>query len=304
MTIAAGFRCDGGVLLCSDSLISGGSVNNQQRKIIPFNLPQIKANVAIALAGSVPHCLSVIGRLSHKLNQISAATGLDDALFVSVFEDVLAKFHAKHLFPHPHYRYDGGPSVYFIAAVQYQEKQRTSLFTTSETVVSQTYDFAFTGIGESIARYIVEPLAKTVTCSLGDDQVLLIADHMLHQVKRFVPGCGDASQFFYLGDNGAFHPPVHGALLPEDRSETFRRIMADLFFASANLDLDDDAVALSVELTDQRIKNIRKEQRAEREKRRQLGAKIFANPIIGVGPFPRSTRIKRQLADRTSKGPQ
>jgi hypothetical protein len=152
-------------------------------------------------------------------------------------------------------------------------------------------DYAFIGAGQSIAQYIIEPLAYPRMSVMSTKHVILLADHMLHQVKRFVPSCGGASQFQWMGYDGAFHPSANQMYERELYSNTFRRIAADLFYAAADLDKKDRLVSLGLELTDKRIREIRKEQRSEVERRAKLGSRICDLPVIAT-PWPLDNPIK------------
>ena len=59
-----------------------------------------------------------------------------------------------------------------------------------------------------------------------------------------------------------------GRLASAAYSETFERIVADLFYASANLDMDDVRVSIKLALTDDRIRQIRAGQRAAKRSAR------------------------------------
>ncbi|MGA3318842.1 MAG: hypothetical protein ABSC64_20690 [Candidatus Korobacteraceae bacterium] len=289
MTIAAGLRSNSGVLMCADTQISGGDVNTAQSKLFAFNAPLAGLNVIVSFAGTVANCRSVIGKIYNSFNSVDPCDGsLDDMKVSERIEEVVRTYHEQHLYKHPHYGYSGGPVVYLLIAVQYRsggKPYKTSLFSTSETNVTQHGNYAFIGAGESIANYIVEPLAYLPLTAMPTKHVILLADHMLHQVKRFVPGCGGASQFKWMGDDGAFHPSATQMYMPELYSSTFRRIMADLFYAAADLDKDDRLVSLGLELTDKRIKEIREEQRSEVERRAKLGSRICDLPVIAT-PWP------------------
>jgi hypothetical protein len=269
--------------MCSDSLISGGDINSAQSKIVPFSAPKLDANIAVAYAGSVSHCWNAIHALAKRIDDLSPADGpLTGDRFRDVLTETLLSYYPKQIFQHPRYGYYDGPQIYLVAALQ--SCGETRIFKTDETAVNEFGDYVFAGVGESIARYIVEPLIVVSLASMHAEKVLLLADHMLHQVKRFVPGCGDVSQFFYISNDLGFCAPARELLLPEERSDTFRRIVADLFYASADLDLDDDLVNIGLHLTDRRITQIRQEQLSERERRKALGPKLFTNPLIGIGP--------------------
>jgi hypothetical protein len=186
----------------------------------------------------------------------------------------------------------GGPSISLIAVVQHRDTGGVTIFSTEETAVNQHSEYVFVGAGAGFAKHVVEPLVCVSLSSIPRDKVLLLADHMLHQVKVSVPGCGDQSQFFYAGYDAGFCRTARQALLPEQRSSTFQRIVSDLFYASADLDLDDDLVNIGLHLTDRRIIQIREEQRSERERRQKLGPAIFDFPLIGLGPTVEKYRTK------------
>jgi hypothetical protein len=285
VTIAAAMRCADGVILCSDSLISGGDVNDSQAKIVPFNVPALNMNVAVAFAGTVAHCWCAIRNVAQELNSLPPSSNSSaSALFSSTLTEVLVEYHKKHIFPHPLFRYMGGPSIELIAVLQDQDTRQVTIFSSNETAVNPQGQYAFVGVGAAFAKHIVDPLICLSLSSMPRNKVLLLADHMLHQVKLSVPGCGDSSQFFYVGNDIGFCRPAHQPLLPEERSSTFQRIVSDLFYASADLDLDDDLVNIGLHLTDKRIIQIREEQRSERERRRKLGPATFDFPLLGIGP--------------------
>ncbi len=305
VTIAAAMRCQGGVILCADSLISGGDVNLGQSKIVKLNLPALQANVAIAFAGTLSCCMSAISSIGLRLQSIPSSKGpLTDELFKNEVEEVLVKFFKKHMYPDPTYGSWTGDSLYLLAVIQNQETNQTSIFSTEKTTANLHWDAAFVGAGASLARYITEPLVLISVASMSDDKVLLLADHMLQQVKRFVPGCGNESEFFFISNLTGFCPVSREPLLARERSDTFRQIIAELFYASADLDLDDDLVRIGLHFTDKRIRQIREEQRSERERRAKLGPKLFAAPLIGKGPGPVEEYEIRPSDAQTSKGQQ
>jgi hypothetical protein len=302
VTIAAAMRCQGGVILCADSLVSGADVNLSQAKIVIMNLPALRANVAFAFAGTVSCCMSAISAIGLRLRKIPSTKGpLTDELFKNEVEEVLVKFFKKHLYPDPNFGNWTGDSVFLLGVVQNQETHQTSIFSTEKTFVNLHGEAGFIGSGASIARYIAEPLVLVSVASMPDEKVLLLADHMLQQVKRFVPGCGNESQFFFISNSLGFCPLTREPLLARERSDTFRQIIAELFYASADLDLDDDLVKIGLHMTDRRIQNIREEQRSERERRQKLGPRLFSSPLIGRGPTVEKYEV-RPLVSQPSKG--
>jgi 20S proteasome alpha/beta subunit len=295
MTIAAGFQCQGGLLICADTLVSGGDVNIAEKKIYAFNIPNMNANAVFSFAGTVPHCRSAINKIYHALNALpQSESPLTDLMVNGIIEDVITQYYQQHLFKHPRFGYADGPSIYLLAAIQYRDTKSTSLFTTVEDAVTQEGSFAFVGVGEPIARYIIEPLVYPAM-RMQPKHALLLADHVLHQVKRFVPDCGGASLFFWLGHDGSFHHASPQIMLPELYSDTWRRITADLFYAAADVDLDDHVVGIGLMMAEKRIKEIRKEQRVEKKRRDSLRRWLIPAPLIGdPGTPPKIPRPKKR----------
>jgi hypothetical protein len=305
VTIAAAMRCQGGVILCADSLASGMEINLSQSKIVIVNLPELRANLAIAFSGGISHCMSAISSIGLTLRKIPASKGpLTEELLKFVVEDVLARFYKKHMYPDPHFGTWTEDSVCLLIILQNIESGGTSIFSTEKTVVNLHREAAFIGAGAALARYVTEPLVCISVASMPDDKVLLLADHMLQQVKRFVPSCGDESHFFFVSNAMGFCPITREPLLARERSDTFRQIIAELFYASADLDLDDELVRIGLHMTDKRIRNIREEQRDERERRQKLGSKLFARPLIGRGPEPMEKYDVRPSDSQTSEDQQ
>lgn len=264
VTIAAGFRAQGGVLLCADTLITQGTVNTWEQKIVPFNIPNLNANAAIAFAGTLGDCKTAVRRIHRAF--IAAPTSrkpVTSEFILETLERVLLKFHREQIYCNPKYKDWDGPIVELIVAVQDCGAHRVFLFSSSEVNVIPVSGYAFVGCGKPIAEYIAAPL--NYFPDRGNKHVLTLASHVLNQVKNFVPGCGGASQFFFLGNDGAFNP-VHTESFKDERySNTFRQIVADLFYAAADLDLDDQLVDLGIRELRNRIKEIRTEQREMRE---------------------------------------
>lgn len=112
-------------------------------------------------------------------------------------------------------------------------------------------------------------------------EAILLASHMLYQVKKYVSSCGGRSVFTFIAGDGSVHDDVDfGPLASPAYSETFERIVSDLFYASANLDMEDGRVSVKLALTDERIRQIRAEQRAQRDQRDDLLQRLSELPSI------------------------
>ncbi len=231
--------------------------------------------MAFASAGTVSFALSAFQSIKNSL--LSLPKGVFDETSLQVFlEDELCKFHEKHIFKHPRYGYTDGPQVSFIIAAQFKDSASLSLFSTDETTVNPEYGYCFTGSGAELAKYIVYPLAMTQLHTRPMSEVLLLATHMLRQVQMSAGGCGQGGSFFRLSVEGWFHDVQHFALPNIDTySDKFQGIIDRLFYAAADLDMDDQLVKFSVQLTDRLIQEIRDEQREEKKRREELQKKLL-----------------------------
>ena len=275
MTIAAYFRFSEGVLLCADSEYSHATLKLPGRKLFPVNVQRCRTNIVFALAGSVPFGKMAIQEITRRLQKLPDGS-LDETSLHHELEEELQRFHDAHIYKHPDFNKYGGPDFNLIAAAHFAGTNAISTYSTSQAAVTvEGGDYYATGSGEEIAHYIVEPLTHPPLGNRLFRDILLVATHMLYQVKKFVPGCGGTSVFFLMDRKGNFHPTAEYELLaPAAYSETFQRILGDLFFAGADLSADDEAVEIMLHLTDLRIQEIRDEQRAEKQRRDELQDKL------------------------------
>lgn len=270
VTIAAAFRFQDGVILCADSEYTHTTRKLPGRKIIPVNAWKQDMNLAIAFAGTMAVAKMAVQQFQEHLAALPP-TPLSEAQFASELNTFLREFHEKNIFHHPRYLYSDGPNFWLIVAAQFKKSKAISLFSTSETAVNIEYDFCAVGSGQEFAEQVIGPLVYPTMRDKTRHQALLLATHTLYQVKKYVSGCGGSSNFMLIGNNGTFYPLTSFEILaPSAYSETFERIIADLFYAAADMDMDDPQVSAMLQLTDTRIKEIREEQRHERERMKQL----------------------------------
>lgn len=270
MTIAAGFKCQDSVILCTDLEITYPTLKLPEKKIFPLNVPNREMNIAFATAGTFNYAKSAFQFIKKSLLELSKGTF--DTTSLQVFlEDQLCMFHEKHIYKHPRYGYTDGPQVFFVIAAQFKNEQNVSLFATDETTVNPEHPYCFRGSGEEIARYVVEPLTMPQFDKRPAKEILLVATHMLRQVQKSAGYCGQGSSFFRLSNDGDFHP-VHHFPLPmvDSYSDTFQGILESAFFAGADLDMDDSMVKAYFRIAPRMMEQIRAEQRDEKRRRQEL----------------------------------
>ena len=152
----------------------------------------------------------------------------------------IVSFPQGHIYRHPRFGYTDGPSIEMVIAVSLQGDFRGTsakgpllLVSTDETTVNVDNDAGFVSVGrgKSMADFIVFPFAIRAFQLLKFKEALLLATHMLCQIKSHVPDCGGMSQFVLVNAKGGLSPvtdyeiPSH-----EQYSDTFQAILHDLFF--------------------------------------------------------------------------
>jgi 20S proteasome alpha/beta subunit len=208
LTIAAGFKFEKGVLICADTEITQGWSKYRGQKIfaVTFGGKQNPGpKVAFAIAGWVPYAKRAIAVCQEHISKIHLKTPrqLTNEGIRSCIADGLEKFHRKHIYKHPHYGTDAGPSVEFLIGAWSHVTGRPSLFSTSEAVVNEVPDFGCIGIGSYFARYVGNGLYRH---DLPLRKIVLLATHLLRQTKNNVPSCGQESQFMTLQVGGEMSP--------------------------------------------------------------------------------------------------
>jgi ATP-dependent protease HslVU (ClpYQ) peptidase subunit len=276
MTIAAGFRCNEGIIMCCDSEFSYSDVRLRGQKMVAIIAPHLAVRMVAAFAGWADLSRMLVRKLDEGLQKQKKALW-SEAEFCNFLERTLKSFHEDHIFTHPRYGYADGPSVELAIAASLNNQPDLSLFSTQETAVNLEGEFVTVGSGKGFADYIVIPLTAKQFRGMNRKDIVLLATHMLCQVKMHAPGCGGMSNFAMVGRDGHLYPVTDWEIPSHEYySQTFREILRDLFFAMGDLDLDDRAIQQSIDIAKQRAHIIREEQKAETEKRQKLIERMTA----------------------------
>ena len=227
MTIAAGFTCRSGVLLCTDSEMGGGTLKVNKPKVGWFS-DERGGKVTYAVAG---HSAFALGAK----NKCRAALKADPAAdFFKVMEGALAAEYEKKVFPHPD-RYAANYNLLF--GHWPAGSNKVELWGTFETALLPIADFECFGVGLDLADYLMRPVFNTLYL---ESQVAVIAAYMLTRVKQCVSGCGGPSQFIMLRNDGTheFIKPPQEVLLEND-AENFHARSLRLFSLAVNTEIAD-----------------------------------------------------------------
>jgi 20S proteasome alpha/beta subunit len=280
VTIAAAFRCEGGVILCADTEVSGGELKESEGKIRLEKFQKSGMLVAVALAGWADLGKMLIADLFSRLRELTSEKATEP-IVINLIVAELEKFHRRHVFKHPQFGYPYGPSVTLLLAINYPGSGQVSMLYTNETAVNRFSLYKAIGAGAPFATNIIKPLSYSFLATMMTTKnVMLLATHVLYQVKKYVPTCGGNSSFLMVKNDGFFGQVGEFNLnSPAAYSETFERIIAELFYASADLDLNDTQVCIGLNLTETRIAEIRHQQRKEKERRAELQKTLELPPV-------------------------
>jgi 20S proteasome alpha/beta subunit len=236
MTIAAGFVARGGILLCTDSLYSGG-VNVHGRKIFTHKYPA--GVVSFAIAG-------------HELLAKKTVQDCDDIVrtnpdyCVSVptirrmIEQTIKSAHEQYVETRPHEERDAYRFQLLIAIATREEG--AFLFSSSGPVLAQVENYECLGTGGYVGHHIIQNAYRP---GMSLDQVATIAIHALGAAKRYVEGVGGPSQFECIRDSAVMetlgrHFPYDLATIMDMEITTYEDETARLLSAIATSELNDD----------------------------------------------------------------
>jgi hypothetical protein len=267
VTIAAGFRCRDGVVLCADTEESGIGFKRKVAKIEfrPELWPSSK-DAPIALftgSGDGPFVDEIINRMWEAV-KISGETELRKILRTMMLEN--RKYHREIWEVYPTmFSVDQLPDADLLFAVA--AKDGFGLFSAASTRFKPIPGYATIGCGGELAHYICSDAYSSST-----QRSVALAAHMLEQVKTSIPGCGGESYIAILGKSGAAH------LLPREEAEEMGKHLAEgeqgltqMLVASADFSISDQEFKYSVSAYSQ---NLLKSRRALRKLREGRNKKI------------------------------
>lgn len=197
MTIAAGFRCADGVLICADTQETFPDyLKTYTSKISTF---QHEQDYRLALSGAGES--DIIEMVFQEIVERLRVKQHDSEFVERTIRDVVYDVTAKHVIPFPK---EERPWFHLIIAVQ-ANGARVRLFKTSGSVVR--WDHSFACVGEvALAHYAVKDMEfpRLPMCVVRG-----FAVHMLKQVKDYSPNCGKYSEMVQLYDDWDFSLPSH-----------------------------------------------------------------------------------------------
>ncbi len=269
MTIAAGFRCSDGIVLCADSeYTEGGLLKFTGSKFSVLN--GFDCNLVTVFSGDQD--FATMGSDEIQAGVLKSGMTAEDVL--PIIKSVIERLHKKHMYQHPRAGYAEGPEVYFLIGL-WTKKDGFELWTTSRTTVTRVPQWHTIGAGHYLAAY----LGKTLLMDpVNVSEAALLGSYLLTQAKEHVPGCGGNTTIVTLTKEGEIK--TESNLYDSERQiffDDFEKMVKCFFYTLGNLDLPIDEFNRTLESTIQKSKNLRQERiqfKQMRERDEELERKI------------------------------
>jgi hypothetical protein len=149
MTIAGGFPCQGGVLLCADTQHEGGATKTCSAKVRLSNCRTGK--VAYAYAGHTPFAISAIQKCTREIKKV-----LNPEDIVPKLEDVIDAEYKRTVYAHPDRNSDWQIQDSLLFAI-WNKGSQSWLYSAHETSLQNVLTFECFGIGMDVANYLIKP---------------------------------------------------------------------------------------------------------------------------------------------------
>jgi hypothetical protein len=264
MTIAAGFLCDDGIVICADREVSTGSDKWEESKIFTLHTDAEtpKTNAIIAGSGWLDYVKMTVDKIRKRAMFMSTALEIEEAV-----EETVLEVHRKHI---RFYSGDEKPNFDLIVGIR-DDSGLVLLQSIGTSVRRVPTRFSCIGVGQTLASYISRKLnPQDDTAS----EAALLAVQILEQVKANVPECGGLfSDVAVLPKDGPLIRINPSALLDiGNRSREFALLLKPLLMSVTNPTLsEEDFEERILELT-QKCRHIRMESQ-ERMRRARSGKK-------------------------------
>ena len=277
MTIAAGFVVEDGVVLCTDSLYSGG-IKRMGKKIFPLQLNG--GAVAFAVAGHEPFAARAIEECALCFDQNpdhqASVTGIK-----STVELALKNFHEQFVFTRPADERDKVRFQLLVAMATLTESP--CIFSSCETVLTPISRYECIGSGYFVGEHIIE---TGYTQNMRLDDAVLLGIHATAVAKEYVEGVGGPIQLLWM-KNGIVSPfhPLNTSIFTENYVMSYERRSEELLFQAANPKLTDEEFDAHAKRFVETTKFIRRRWRERFENASLLEMLMYP----GVPTDPRST---------------
>ncbi len=236
MTIAAGFVARDGVLLCTDSLYSGG-VNVYGRKIFTFKYDI--GVVSFALAGHEPFAKKAISDADEAIkdNPGYCRTAVDIRRLV---EQSVKHAQEQYVDTRPDAEKEASRFQLLVAIAT--KADGALLFSSSGTVLTEVENYECFGSGAYVGHHIIQTAYRP---RMKLEQVATIAIQAKAAAKRYVEGVGGPTQFECIRHSAVTETlsrffPYDLASVADSGITIYEEEAARLLLALSDSEIDDD----------------------------------------------------------------
>ncbi len=245
MTIAAGYKCLDGIVICADSEVSSDFDKYEESKI--FTMTSVTApTVVFAGAGWMEFIKMAVSKIKMTAQFAANANEIEE-----IVERVIMQVHRQHIRYYP-----SASKPYFSLLVGIKDGGDLRLLQTSGTSIRPVTHSAFIGVGENLANYLsrgLTPEREPV------ERAALLAVQILEQVKTSVPGCGGRfSEVMILPEQGRMRNIPPSKLLDvEYRGRDFSGILKPLLLSFSDSSITDEEFEASFTEFDRQCHKLR-----------------------------------------------
>lgn len=193
MTIAAGFICKQGILICADREESSGASKKVVEKVITLHADPW--NMTVATAGSSAAADLALKRLKTAFFQYFCSNMLSlsklEANHEQIIIDVLTKVHEEHVWKNQAVDH----SFRLVIGLSFLELHQCYLYVTQDNIPQPINDYGCVGAGDDLCTYFAERLYKR---ELTKDEMILLAAFIFREVNAARQYCGKGTDMVLL----------------------------------------------------------------------------------------------------------
>lgn len=190
MTIAAGFVCQDGLILCADTEESLTTFKVRTPKL--YMQPTGDLRWAIVGSGWSSSVELAIQKIWDGLSGLLVETV--DAAHTAI-EQVVADVYKTYIFPDP----EGSKRDFSLLIGLWDKSGETLLLRTDRLVVIRVSEREVIGCGWELASYLLD---QTYDPKMGIARGMILATHVLMETKKYVQNCGGDSHIIRIGKDG------------------------------------------------------------------------------------------------------
>ncbi len=257
MTIAAGFLCPDGIVVCADSEVSTDSEKYEESKIFTLSASD-GPTVIFAGSGWFDYVKMTVDKIMGRAAFMTHAHEIEE-----IVEQTVLEVHRKHIRYYP-----AEPKPFFNLLVGIRDESGLRLLLSSATSVRRVTEYACIGIGETLANYLSRGLTPQRESS---EDAALLAVQILDQVKSNVPGCGGRfSEVVIVTKAGQIlRIPPSSLLDIEYRARDFVRLLKPLLMSFSNPTLPESEFETKLSEFGEQCRRVREESKERMERARR-----------------------------------